>query len=108
MSDLGLLLTLLVSGLATFLIRLSFIAGESWLPRSDALHTVLGYVPAAVLAALIAPELLVRDGALSIGADNARLLAGLVAIAVALASRSVMATILAGMSALWLLSWLGG
>lgn len=108
MNDLGLLLTLFVSGLATFLIRLSFIAGERWLPRGDALHTVLGYVPAAVLAALIAPELLVRNGTLALTTDNARLLAGLVAIAAALTSRSVMATILAGMSALWLLAWLGG
>ncbi|THF55373.1 AzlD domain-containing protein [Pseudothauera rhizosphaerae] len=108
MNDLGLPLTLFVSGLATFLIRLSFIAGERWLPRGEGLHAVLAYVPAAVLAALIAPELLVRDGSVLLTADNARLWAGLVAIAVALASRSVMATIVAGMGALWLLQWLGG
>ncbi|THF61479.1 AzlD domain-containing protein [Pseudothauera nasutitermitis] len=108
MSDLALFATLAGAGLATFLIRLSFIAGERWLPRGDGLRAVLGYVPAAVLAALIAPELLVRDGTLYLAGDNLRLWAGLAAIGVALATRSVMATLAAGMAALWLLQWAAG
>ncbi|MEC5384640.1 AzlD domain-containing protein [Uliginosibacterium sp. H3] len=106
MSDDYLLLTLLVSGLCTFLIRLSFIAGERWLPRSERLHALLRYVPMSVLAALVAPELLMRDGVAHAAADNLRLWAGLLAIFVAYLSRSVMATIAAGMTALWLLQWL--
>jgi branched-subunit amino acid transport protein len=106
MSDAYLLLTLLASGLCTFLIRLSFIAGERWLPRSERLHALLRYVPASVLAALVAPELLVGDGAVHIATDNLRLWAGLTAILVAWLSRSVMVTIGTGMGALWLLQWL--
>ncbi|HSD36204.1 MAG TPA: AzlD domain-containing protein [Rhodocyclaceae bacterium] len=103
MNDGYLLLALLASGLCTFLIRLSFIAGERWLPRSEKLHALLRYVPASVLAALVAPELLVRGGAVHIATDNQRLWAGLLAILVAWLSRSVMASIAAGMAALWLL-----
>ena len=108
MSDVGLLLTLIAAGVLTFLIRFSFIGAGRYLPRSQGLQTVLRYVPAAVLAALVAPELLVRDGSLTLDAGNLRLWAGLCAIVIALWSRSVIATIAGGMGVLWGLQWLLG
>ena len=54
----------------------------------------------AVLTAIYAPELLVQSGTVNLSLDNARLLAGLVAIAVAWRLRRTFLTIFAGMLAL--------
>jgi branched-subunit amino acid transport protein len=51
--------------------------------------------------------LFLREGALTIGADNDRLLAGLVAVAVAWISKNTLITILAGMIALFLFQYPG-
>jgi len=93
----------LVGGLLTFLIRLSFILliGQrqvpSWLQRS------LRYVPPAVLTAIILPEMLVHGDHLDLSFGNARLLAGVLAALVAWRTRSAVLTILIGMIAVWLL-----
>jgi branched-subunit amino acid transport protein len=63
----------------------------------------LRLVPPAVLSAIIFPALVVRDGAADLSPGNLRLLAGLVAVAVALKWRNVLLTIAAGMAALWTL-----
>lgn len=101
MSELKLLLAMAACGLLTFLIRLSFIAGGRWLPANPRFQLLLRYVSPAVLAALIAPELLLHEGELRFALDNPRLLGGVVAIGVALLTRNVLATIAAGMAALW-------
>jgi len=46
------------------------------------------------------------EGVIDLSPDNLRLLAGLLAAAVAWYSRSVLATLATGMGALWLLEWL--
>ena len=96
-------LTLGIAGLLTFLTRLSWMAllerwnAPAWIGRA------LRFVPPAVLAAIIAPELLLRDGQLYLA--NPRLLAGLLAALVAWRSKNVLWTILAGMAALLILQW---
>lgn len=108
MSTSTLLLTMAACGLATFLIRLSFIAFGHRLPDDPRLTAVLRYVPPAILGALIAPEILTAQGEVLLTADNPRLWAALLALLVARLTRSVLATIAAGMLALWLLQgWLG-
>ena len=94
---------LVAGGLATFAIRLSFIALLGRVETPPLLARALRLVPTAVLSAIIFPELLVRDGAVVLGPENPRLLAGLVAAAVAWRTRSVLATIAAGMAALWVI-----
>lgn len=101
MSTGTLLLAMAACGLVTFLIRLSFIAGGRWLPQGARFQALLRYVPPAVLAALIAPEIFMRPQGLVLGPDNPRLWAAAVAVLVAFATRSVLATIAAGMLALW-------
>lgn len=95
------------AGLLTFAIRLSFIALEGRFQPPAWFVALLPFVPIAALTALVTPDLLLVAGELRPGADNPRLWAGLVAIGVAAWSRNVLATIFAGFSALWLLSWLG-
>ncbi len=107
MSDtLVLIATLVVSGLTTFSMRLSLILGGRWIKLGPGFQSLLRYVPPAVLTALIAPELLLREGALDVSMHNPRFWAGLLAIGAALATRSVLLTIVVGMGALWGLRWL--
>jgi branched-subunit amino acid transport protein len=101
-----LILTLVACGLATFAMRLSFIFGGKWMRLGPTFQSLLRYVPPAVLTALIAPELLIREGAIDVSTLNPRFWAGLLAIGAALVTRSVLLTIIVGMSALWLLRWL--
>lgn len=98
---------LVLAGLAvgTYLLRLSFLALFGRLdgvpPRVEAL---LRFVPPAALAALAAPGFLAPEGALALAPGNERLLAGLVAGAVAWRTESVFATIAVGMAAVWALA----
>ena len=101
MSGGTLLLTMAACGLVTFLIRLSFIAGGRHLPSGPGFALFLRYVPPAVLGALIAPEIFPSGVDLAALPGNARWWATLAALAVAAATRSVLATIAAGMLALW-------
>lgn len=96
-------LSMLAGGLLTFATRAVFLLGGKRLSLGPRFRALLAYVPPAVLAALIAPEVFVRDGALAMGLDNPRLWAALVAAGVALWTRSVLATIGLGLLALWCL-----
>ncbi|CAG9164852.1 hypothetical protein LMG23992_00005 [Cupriavidus laharis] len=100
MNSLTLLGVFLGAGLATFLIRLSFIAVEGRVRLPAWFRTALQFVPAAMLSALIAPDLLMRGGELYVSPLNARLVAGLVAIVIAARTRSIGWTIIGGMAAL--------
>lgn len=97
-------LVMLAAGAVTFAIRFSFIgmAGRydapAWFVRA------LRFVPAAALSALIWPDMVVSNGALTL--TEPRLAAGLVAAAIAWRTRSILLTISCGMLALWLLQWL--
>ncbi len=94
---------LILGGIATFLIRLSFIWLFGRLSIPPLLQRGLGFVPPAVLSVIIFQELLIRDGAFHLGLDNPRLLAGILAAVVAWRTRSPLLTILVGMLALYVL-----
>ncbi len=66
-------------------------------------NRALRFVPPAAFAALVAPELLLTGGRLSIGLDNPKLLAGMIAAFVAWRTRNTLVTILFGMIMLHLL-----
>ncbi|WP_374688254.1 AzlD domain-containing protein [Promineifilum sp.] len=108
MSTITLALTILGMGLITFGIRVALfllperMALPAWLLRA------LRYVPAAVLSAIILPELFLPGGTLDMSLGNARLLAGLAAILIAWRTRNVLLTVGVGMVALWLLQSLLG
>jgi branched-subunit amino acid transport protein len=90
----------------TWLIRLSFIA---LLARVDVipplLLRILRLIPAAVLAAIVAPALTHATGVFDLATD--RFVAGLGAGFVAWRTRNPLATIVAGMGLLWGLDALG-
>jgi branched-subunit amino acid transport protein len=92
----------------TFLLRASFIvfADPHKFPRR--FRQALTFVPPAVLAAIVAPGLLLPQGVLDMGPGNPRLVAGLVAIAIGARTRNALAAIASGMVVLWLLQWAMG
>jgi len=99
-------LVMIACGLFTFATR--FVMFSDAAPRQlpEWLQDALGFVPIAVLTAIIVPAVLVSPEGGLVLAGNARLPAALVAITVALVTRSVLATIVTGLVALWCLDWL--
>lgn len=71
------------------------------------LQHALGYVPAVALAAIVAPDLLVSGGAVSLSWTNTKLIAGVAAIAFFLWTRHVLGTLVFGMVVFTLLRLAG-
>ncbi|MBI5289666.1 MAG: AzlD domain-containing protein [Chloroflexi bacterium] len=94
-------------GLVTYGIRLSVLVFVHHTALPGAARDALRYVTPAVLTAIIVPAVLYVDGAgaFSPGPGNERVPAALLAAGVAWLTKSVWATIAAGMTALWLLQW---
>ena len=90
----------------TFALRASFLLLPPHLETPPLLRRALRYVPAAVLTAIWAPELIFLGDDFLLSLENERLLAGVVAIAVAWRTRLTFATIISGLVALHLFAWL--
>ena len=99
-------LTLAGMALVTYLLRASFLLLPESVDTPPLLRRALRYVPAAVLTAIWAPELLLQNQVLYIALENERLLAGLVAIAAAWRWRLTSVTIAAGLAALHFFDWM--
>lgn len=99
-------IALLGMALVTYVLRASFFLLPPEVGTPPLLRRALRYVPAAVLTAVWAPELLTYQGALYLSPANERLLAGGLAILVAWRWRSTFVTILAGLAGLHLFGWL--
>lgn len=106
-SGLGAWLTVIVAGLVTLGIRASFIVLPPDTQVPGWLRGSLKYVAAAVLPALIAPEVLFRDAASGDLLNVYRIIAAVIAAAFAIRTRSTVGTLVVGMVVLWLLKWWG-
>ena len=95
----------LIAGIAlvAFFTRAVFILPGSRLRLPATAERVLRYAPAAAIMAIIVPDLALTQGALSISIENPKLVAGLVAFALAAGTRSILATIAGGMAVLLLI-----
>ena len=91
---------LLIAGLAvsSFATRGAFILFLARLPIPAAVQRGLRFVPAAVFAALVVPDIAFAGGVLGLGIDNPKLVAG----PVAWRTRNTLATIATGMVTLHL------
>jgi branched-subunit amino acid transport protein len=90
-------------GVATFGIRASFVYLFGRIDEvPDRVTNALQFVPPAVFAALTIPAIVAPEGAIAV-VGNERLVAGVVAGAVAWYVDDILATIVVGMAALWLL-----
>lgn len=107
MSEFMIWAVVIVIGVITFLLRLSFIQLQDRVRLPTMLQRALRYVPAAVLAALVVPALVRPEGFIDLSLGNERLIAGVLAAAVAWWSGNVLLTMAVGMGVLWLLLGLG-
>ena len=96
-------LIIILIGLGTFALRASFIGflGDAELP--ERLKQGLRFVPAAVLTAIMTPEILRPEGVIDLTLGNPRWPAAIVAALVAWKTRNIGATMVAGLAALWVL-----
>lgn len=102
-----LLLVLVLATVATFGLRGSFVFLFGYLDEvPPRIERVLRFVPAAVLAALVAPTLALSGDAVALSLGNHQLLAGGLAAVVAWRTENVVATLVVGMGALWTLEYL--
>jgi branched-subunit amino acid transport protein len=96
-------IVIIVLGIGTYLIRLSFIVLFGRVEPPMKLQRALRFVPPAVLSALLLPDVLYRSGTFSLSVGNARLIAASVAALVAWRTKNTLLTIVIGMIVLWVL-----
>jgi len=94
---------MLLGGLLTFGMRLSFIYLFGRFEIPETIRQALRFVPPAVLSAIILPQLFMPSGYLDFSLANHRWLAGIVAVIIAGLTKNTLLTILAGMVALLIL-----
>ena len=103
MSQELLLVTIIIVGVLTLGIRLSFIVFMGQMRVPPRLRQALRFVPVTVLSALIAPALFFPGGSLEVSLSNTRLIAGILAILVAWRTKNALLTIFVGMACLLIL-----
>ena len=103
MTPVQLWLVILGGMLVTFLTRVMFIVIVPPEKMPQIVQDGLKYVPSAVLAALILPEMVIADGAFFVSLENDRLIAGLVAALIAWRFQNIWITIVVGLGLLWIL-----
>lgn len=91
-------LTIILLTVATVLTRSSFFFLGHAVKLPPKVQHALRYAPAAALAAIVVPDLVLANGALQLTWMNPKLLAGVGAAAFFLATRHLLGTIIIGMA----------
>ncbi|MEO8393594.1 MAG: AzlD domain-containing protein [Chloroflexota bacterium] len=102
---------IMVAGMAlvTFLIRYPTMVLVGKIPLPDRVFRALRYVPPAVLAAIIAPAVLMPDEkTVFISPTNSYLVAGIIAVLISWRTKNLLLTIVLGMAAFLVLRLLIG
>lgn len=95
-------IVMILTGLANFSVRVSMFSGLPISKLPDGAERYLRYVPTAVLSAMIAAALFL-DEAGEIQMWDTTVFAGAIAALVAIFTRSVIFTIIAGLGVLWVI-----
>ncbi len=103
MNNSTLMLMLIIIALGTFFLRFSFIFLYGKLTLPLWMHRSMRFVPAAVLAALIFPAIMIQSGQLDLSLGNSRFMAGTLAMFVSWRSKNLLATIAVGLISFWIL-----
>ena len=98
--------TIIACGVVTLMVRASFVIWHTKLSVPPWFTRSLKFVAAAVLPALVMPEVLFRGAAEGDFVNYYRIIAAVFALVVAWRTRHLLATLVVGMTALWVLQWL--
>lgn len=92
---------LLILGMAavTIAVRVPVLVLVGKVPLPERVLRALRYVPAAVLTAIIVPEVVLPGGTFTLSLGSSTLVGGLVSAAVAWRTKNLLATIVIGMAA---------
>jgi branched chain amino acid efflux pump len=97
---------ILAVGAINYIARLSFIALFARRDMPPLLERALRHVPAAMLTAIVVPAVVfVTPGVLRLDLGNAKLIAAVAALTIAVWSRNTTLTIVVGMAVLWLVPY---
>jgi branched-subunit amino acid transport protein len=98
MSSLDTWITIILLTLATVITRSSFFFLGNSVKLPAKVQHALRYAPAAALAAIVVPDLILSDGAVSMSLANPKLLAGVGAALFFTLTRRLLSTIVVGMA----------
>ena len=88
-------------GLITFFTRFSMIALLKKEMFNDRIREILSFVPSAIFPAIIFPAIFLDNFGTIQLEDNPKILAAIIAMLVGIFSRSILATIFAGLASYW-------
>jgi len=97
------LLSIIIAGILTYLMRMTMIALISRNLLGDRIKAVLEYVPSAVFPAIIFPAIFINDYGTFIEMNDPKIFGALVAVIVGYFSKNIISTILAGLFSYWFL-----
>ncbi len=103
MSEGALFVTFILMGLITFGLRFSLILLSQRWSLPELVRRGLGYIPPAVLSAIVFPEIFRPEGKINLSPANPYLVAGVAAVITAWFTKNVFATMVVGMLILWFL-----
>ena len=97
------LASIIFAGMLTYLTRMTMIALINRDMLGDKIKSVLEYVPSAVFPAIIFPGIFINDYGAFIEMNDPKIFGALLAIIVGYFSKSIIATISAGLVSYWFL-----
>ena len=94
-------LSIIISGIVTYFSRMAMVALIDREMLGTKVKEVLNYVPAAVFPAIIFPGVFFNDFGVFVEITDPKIYGAIIALIVGFFSRSVIATILSGLSSYW-------
>ena len=94
---------ILSCGIITYLTRFTMIALVKKEMFSDRIREVLSFVPAAIFPAIIFPAIFINDLGSFHLENNPKIIAAIIATAIGIFTRSIIATIFSGLASYWFL-----
>ena len=90
-------------GIITYLTRFTMIALVKKEMFSDRIREVLSFVPSAIFPAIIFPAIFINDLGSFHLENNPKIIAAIIASAIGIFTRSIIATIFSGLASYWFL-----
>jgi branched-subunit amino acid transport protein len=94
---------ILFCGIITYLTRFTMIALVKKEMFSDRIREVLSFVPSAIFPAIIFPAIFINDLGSFHLENNPKIIAAIIATAIGIFTRSIIATIFSGLASYWFL-----